>query len=228
MFKKPILIVNFKNYPEASGRRGLALALSAERVSKETGVNIAVAPPTPMLWKITEEVSIPVYAQHVDGIATERATGFLSPKVLAEIGVQGSIVNHSEHRVGFRELSAIVNVLKENGLDSVVCARVPREVSRYSVLSPSAIAIEPPELICSGIAVSKAKPELIVLSHRALKKSNPQIVFICGAGIVSGEDVKKAVELGSEGVLVASGIVKAPDPPRVIREMALALLGEER
>ena len=32
-----------------------------------------------------------------------------------------------------------------------------------------------------------------------------------GAGIKTNEDVKKSVELGSEGILVASGIMKAKE-----------------
>ena len=33
------------------------------------------------------------------------------------------------------------------------------------------------------------------------------------------DDVSKAVELGADGIFVASGIVKADDPESVIREM---------
>jgi Thiazole biosynthesis protein ThiG. len=34
---------------------------------------------------------------------------------------------------------------------------------------------------------------------------------LCGAGIKNREDVAKAIELGSDGILLASGIVKAKD-----------------
>ena len=37
-----------------------------------------------------------------------------------------------------------------------------------------------------------------------------QIIAI-GGGIVTTEDVKRAIELGSRGILVASGIVKSRD-----------------
>ncbi|MEM2175414.1 MAG: triose-phosphate isomerase, partial [Candidatus Micrarchaeia archaeon] len=42
---------------------------------------------------------------------------------------------------------------------------------------------------------------------------------ICGAGISKGEDVKKAMELGTVGVLVSSAIVKSKNPEKVLREM---------
>jgi len=46
---------------------------------------------------------------------------------------------------------------------------------------------------------------------------------LCGAGIVTGEDVAAAVKLGAKGVLVASGIVKAKNWIKVIEELAVPL-----
>jgi len=44
------------------------------------------------------------------------------------------------------------------------------------------------------------------------------------AGIVSGEDVAKSIELGSKGILVASGIIKAKNWNKIISEFAKALV----
>ncbi len=41
---------------------------------------------------------------------------------------------------------------------------------------------------------------------------------------MSGEDVAKAIELGSKGILVASGIIKAKDWNKIISEFAKALV----
>ena len=62
-----------------------------------------------------------------------------------------------------------------------------------------------------GRAVSKEKPELITKAAVHAVKSLQKIKqnYLCGAGIVSGEDVAKSIELGSKGILVASGIIKA-------------------
>jgi len=46
---------------------------------------------------------------------------------------------------------------------------------------------------------------------------------LCGAGIVSGQDVSKAKELGSRGILVASGIVKAKNWEKIISEFCKGL-----
>ena len=40
----PIIIVNFKAYLEATGKKAVELAKKAEKVSKETGIYIGVAP----------------------------------------------------------------------------------------------------------------------------------------------------------------------------------------
>jgi len=49
-----------------------------------------------------------------------------------------------------------------------------------------------------------------------------------GAEVTSAEDVSKALELGSEGVLVASGIVKSKDPRIVLQSMANMMLSEQK
>jgi triosephosphate isomerase len=44
-----------------------------------------------------------------------------------------------------------------------------------------------------------------------VKGVDPSVGVLCGAGISTGEDVRKALELGAEGVLLASSVVKAGD-----------------
>jgi len=47
---------------------------------------------------------------------------------------------------------------------------------------------------------------------------------LCGAGITKGEDVESAIKLGAEGVLVASGVVKAKDQKAALHDLAQAAL----
>jgi triosephosphate isomerase len=86
------------------------------------------------------------------------------------------------------------------------------------------LAVEPPELIGTGVPVSKAKPEVVSGTVELVKEINSDMVVLCGAGITRGEDVAAALRLGTEGVLVASGVVKAKDPYRVLLEFAEALI----
>ena len=84
------------------------------------------------------------------------------------------------------------------------------------------ISIEPPELIGSGIPVSKAKPEIVTETMELVKQINSEATILCGAGITKGEDVTAALKLGTEGILVASGIVKSKEPSKVLLEFSQA------
>ena len=85
------------------------------------------------------------------------------------------------------------------------------------MFKPDYVAIEPPELIGSGIPVSKADPGIVRNSVAAV--TDPNVKVLCGAGISKGEDVKAALELGTVGVLLASGVVKAKDPKAALRDL---------
>ena len=83
---------------------------------------------------------------------------------------------------------------------SIVCADDMDEVDAISRFSPDYLAIEPPELIGKGIAVSKANPSIIRDSVRLVKQISSTVRVLCGAGIVDKNDIEKALELGSEGI----------------------------
>jgi triosephosphate isomerase len=53
----------------------------------------------------------------------------------------------------------------------------------------------------------------------AVTRVNPAVKVLCGAGISKGEDLLAALELGSVGVLLASGIVKAKDPRVALEDL---------
>lgn len=218
-----LFIVNFKNYAEVSGRNSLKLAQAAEYVANRSKIKIAVAPPAGSLANIANTVSIPVFAQHLDHSELGSTTGFMVPEIAKSYGASGSLINHSEHRLPVQTIKHLVERLRNLKMVSVVCARTPAEVRKMAEFAPDYIAIEPPELIGSGIAVSKAKPSVITRSIDAVNDVNPNVSVICGAGIVSAEDVSAAIRLGSRGILVASGIVKAKNWKVKIKELADAM-----
>jgi len=220
MIKLPLILVNFKTYKQSTGNNGLKLLKTCEKVSEEYNVSIAAAPQTTDIAMFASESRIPVFAQHIDKIGYGSNTGFILPEAVKEAGCAGSIVNHSEHRLPEEDIGELVKRLKKLKLLSVLCTKDVEESRKYAPLSPDFIAIEPPELIGSGISVSDAQPEIISGAVEAVKQVNPKVVVLCGAGITKGMDVKKSIELGSSGVLVASGIVKAKDPKKVLSEFA--------
>ena len=88
-----------------------------------------------------------------------------------------------------------------------------------ATLSPRFIAVEPPELIGGDISVTTADPAIVSGTAEAVRAVNPNVRVLCGAGVKNGEDVAKAIELGTEGVLLASGVTKANDPLFVLRDL---------
>ncbi len=203
--KRP-LIINFKNYKEASSACTVKLAKAAQRVAEKTKVEIIVAPPQPSLALVAKSVSLPVFCQHVDSEKDGPTTGFFVPELAKSYGAVGSLINHSEHRIEIKAIAMLVERMRKLHMTSVVCARAPHEVMEISVFEPDYIAIEPPELIGSGKAVSKENPAII---SRSIDAAGSRSKVICGAGITDKDDVKAAIKLGSRGILVSSGVVKA-------------------
>ncbi len=217
-----MFIINFKNYEEISGAKALKLAKIAEKISKKYRIKIAVAPPHHLLSEITK-CNIPVLAQHLDTENVGSTTGFMIPEIVKKSLVKGALINHSEHRIPGKQIRELVSRLKKLGMISVVCVKDVSETRKYAKLNPDYIAIEPPELIGTGKAVSKERPEVITRSSSAVMEAKNSTKLLCGAGIVSGEDVAKAMQLGAKGILVASGIVKAKNWTHVIEEFARAI-----
>ena len=222
-----MFIINFKNYDNISGSRSLQLAKIASKISRKYKIKIVVCPPQQVISEITK-VSIPVFAQHVDNKEIGSTTGYIVPELVKKSKVSGSLVNHSEHRLASKDIKELVSRLKVLKMTSVVCVKNVSEARKYAKLNPNYIAIEPPELIGTGKAVSKEKPEVIIKSVRAVKDAKNSTRLLCGAGIISGNDVARALEFGANGILVASGIVKAKNWERVIEEFSAAFVKKRK
>ncbi|MCX8195207.1 MAG: triose-phosphate isomerase [Candidatus Micrarchaeota archaeon] len=218
---KPIIALNLKSYPESLGKGGLELVRIAREVSKETGVRVIVAPQAVDL-AAAAKMHRDIFAQHVDSQRQGAYTGWLTCEAIKSAGCIGSLVNHSEHRLSEEAIAATIARLKEAGLESMLCTKDTQESVRLARYRPTFIAVEPPELIGSGISVSTAKPEVVSGTVEAVARVKGPPV-LCGAGVSTGSDVKKAIELGAAGVLLASAYVKAKNPRKLLAEMAAAI-----
>lgn len=218
-----VIVVNFKTYLESSGAKAVALARACESVSDETGVAIVVAPPMPDLASVVNATTIPVFSQHVDDVKPGSNTGHVSLENILASGAKGTLLNHSERRLRISEISALVAKARRNGLSTVVCTNDLAVTRACAALEPDFVAIEPPELIGGDISVTTANPDIVGESVRVARKAFPGAKVLCGAGVKTGEDAAKAIELGTSGVLLASGVVKASDPRRVLLDLAVGI-----
>ena len=216
-----MFVINCKNYEEIAGDKIIKFVKIAEKVSKKYKVKIAIAPPQHLIGLVANS-SILILSQHIDDSKVGSSTGFVIPELLKKSKVKGSLINHSEHRISSDTIKRLVLKLKQLEMTSIVCVKNVAEAKKYSKLNPDYIAIEPPELIGSGKAISTQRPELITKAADVVNGTSAKL--LCGAGIVSGKDVAKAIELGSKGILVASGIIKSKDWEKIISEFAKALV----
>jgi triosephosphate isomerase (TIM) len=217
--KTPIVILNFKTYLESTGKNALELAKACEKVAKETGINIAVAPQHMDLYQLSQEVDIPVMAQHIDPVTAGGHTGSILLECAKEAGAAGTLINHSEKRMKLADIDEIIKRSTAEKMLSVVCTNNIETSAAVASLGPDFVAVEPPELIGSGIPVSQAEPEVVEGTVAEVQKINPSVKVLCGAGISTGDDMKAALDLGSEGVLLASGIILAKSPEKALLDL---------
>ena len=219
----PIVILNYKTYLESSGENALELARALKSASEESGITMVAAPQAADIYRIQDQISLPIFAQHIDPITPGGHTGSNLIETLIEAGISGSLINHSENRMKLADIDEVIQLCKQNDIESCVCTNNIATSKAIATFSPDAVAVEPPELIGTGIPVSQAQPEVVEDSVKGVKSINKKIKVLCGAGISTGDDMKAAMDLGAGGVLLASGIVKAENPKEALLDLVSKL-----
>lgn len=219
----PIVILNYKTYLESSGENALELARALKSASEESGITMVAAPQAADIYRIQDQISLPIFAQHIDPITPGGHTGSNLIETLIEAGISGSLINHSENRMKLVDIDEVIQLCKQNDIESCVCTNNIATSKAIATFSPDAVAVEPPELIGTGIPVSQAQPEVVEDSVKGVKSINKKIKVLCGAGISTGDDMEAAMDLGADGVLLASGIVKAENPKEALLDLVSKL-----
>ncbi len=206
-----MIVINFKNY--VNGRKAVNLA---REIEKYLPLAIVVVPDFD-IREIASKTKLKVFAQHVDYFKTFRATGFNVPEVLKASGAEGSLLNHSEHRLRDETIERTVKRAKDAGLKIILCVESVKHARKLKELKPWAIAFEAPELVASGKSITSYRGKDVEKFVRLLK--NTRIIPFCGAGISSKWDVLAAKELGCKGVLISSAIASAKNPEKILKEL---------
>jgi len=219
----PIIIVNLKAYEQGYGANGFDLCKIMEEISIEHNVNLAAAVSAIDLVDFSDNLKIPIFAQHVDGVNYGSHTGSILPEAVRYSGAVGTLVNHAECQMSWDEIEKTINRCKDLGLSTVLCTADLKSSEKGAHLNPDMVAVEPPELIGGDISVSTAKPEIISDTVEMVKKINSNISVLCGAGVKNQNDISKAISLGSQGILLASGVVKSSEPRKVLLDLIKGL-----
>ena len=221
---KPLIVVNFKTYESAHGLAAVELAKAMEVVNTEveTCELVAVVSAFDLASVIAAAPTLSVWTQHLDPVGFGSNTGWLHPSTAIQHGATGTIINHAEHKVSIEHVKELISQLPTE-FPVCACAADLDEAKALAALSPTMIAVEPPELIGGDISVTSADPAIVSDTVNLVNSVNPQVVTLCGAGVKNGQDVSTAIKLGTSGVLLASGVTKAEEPLSVLRDLVSRL-----
>ncbi|HVL88068.1 MAG TPA: triose-phosphate isomerase [Candidatus Thermoplasmatota archaeon] len=217
--RPPIVIVNYKIYAQAVGRGALSLTAALERAAERTSATVVVCPNAVDLRAVAQATRLPTFAQHADPDPPGAGTGRVPVEAIAEAGAKGSLLNHAENRIPWERVGGAVARLRSAGLASVVCANDVEATREAARREPDMVAVEPPELIGGAVSVTSADPAIVRDAVRAVKSIRPGSLVLCGAGVKTGKDLAAALDLGADGVLLASGVTAAKDPGAALRDL---------
>ncbi len=220
-----MIVLNYKVYPQSFGENGLLLSRLARDAAYNWNKPVFIAPPCTDLVATCRELpqfnEFKVFAQHADACGLGAHTGSLPLKAVKEAGASGVVLNHSERKLKPSELKKSIALAKKLGLLAIACAGSLAETRKVASMRPWAVAFEPPDLIGSGVSVT-TRPKTAKNCIAAIKKFRG-VKALVGAGVSKPGDVRKSLELGAEGVLLASAFVKAKNPKAFLQSMVKEL-----
>jgi len=201
-----LVVVNFKTYQTAHGASAEELALAMSGIETDARM-IAAVSALDLAAVVAAAPNLEVWCQHLDPVGFGSNTGWLHPETAIERGASGTLINHAEHKVSIEHVAMLLDQVPE-GFEVCACAADVDEAMALAALVPTYVAVEPPELIGGDTSVTSADPGIVSGTAAAVR----EVGILCGAGVKTGADVAKAIELGTIGVLLASGVTKAEDP----------------
>jgi triosephosphate isomerase len=214
-----MILVNFKLFPQSFGDQAVSLAKICFRVSQDTGVKIYPVVSALDAHRLISTVGIRVYLGHVDEYLSGPKTGYVSALQAQILGIRGSLLNHSEHRL---PPGTIRKILKNQpaGFESIVClGRLGQLTTWAKKLPADYIAYEPRELI--GSRHSSVFSQNLSVIKKFLDYYPPSRL-IAGAGIHTVADARIAVDLQLAGILVATDVLCSVNPEKELRQLATA------
>jgi len=218
---RPLVVVNLKTYETAHGAAAEDLARAIASVGTDARVVVVVSA-FDLAAVVAAAPKLEVWCQHLDPVGFGSFTGWLHPSTAVERGASGTLINHAEHKVSIEHVAMLLDSVPE-GFTVCACAADIEEARALTALQPDFVAVEPPELIGGDISVTTADPSIVSGTAAAVREISEEVGILCGAGVKNGADVAAAIELGTVGVLLASGVTKADDPTAVMTDLVSSL-----
>ena len=156
----------------------------------------------------------------MDYLRPGRGLGSVLPESIKEAGAVGVMLNHAEKKLTLDEIEKTIARADEVGLATIVCADSVREIEAVAKLSPNLIVAEPTELIGTGVTSDMGYVRDTI---EAVRRINPDIMVLQGAGISTPDDVARVIRAGALATGCTSGVMRAADPEAAARAMLSTL-----
>lgn len=203
------------------GERMLKLAREIDRIAYKYDLDVIVTPQYADIRLLAENTHyIHVYAQHMDPLRPGRGLGSVLPESVKEAGAVGVMLNHAEKKLTLPVIAETIARADEVGLATIVCADTVEEIRQVAELGPNLIVAEPTDLIGTGVASDMGYVRDTI---EAVRKINPDIMVLQGAGISGPDDVANVIRAGAQATGCTSGVMKAAVPEEAAEEMLWAL-----
>ena len=203
------------------GERMLRLAKEIDRIAYKYDLDVIVTPQYADIRLLAENTHyIHVYAQHMDPLRPGRGLGSVLPESVKEAGAVGVMLNHAEKKLTLPVIAETIARADEVGLATIVCADTVEEIRQVAELGPNLIVAEPTDLIGTGVASDMGYVRDTI---EAVRKINPDIMVLQGAGISGPDDVANVIRAGAQATGCTSGVMKAAVPEEAAEEMLRAL-----
>jgi len=238
--RTPLIAGNWKMHNTIAEAEQFVAAL-LPKVSTADGVDVAICPPFLALGAMVDSTRgsrVQVYAQTMHQAASGAFTGEVSPPMLAEVGVHGVVLGHSERRAHFgetdRALSFKVLAALEAGFVPVLCVgetdderqrgdterklrhQLQEDLSRVPTerLGEVVIAYEPIWAIGTGIVATPDQAQEAVSFARALvagrSREQSKLTRVLYGGSVKPDNAAELLALPDvDGALVGGASLDA-------------------
>ncbi len=203
------------------GESMLSLAKVIDKVAMKYDVDIIVTPQyTDISLLALNTQRILVFAQHMDYLPIGRGLGSVLPEAVKAAGAVGVMLNHAEKPLTMEEIQKTIERADEVDLGTIVCSDTIEQMKQIAMMSPNLIVAEPTELIGTG---KTSDISYVNESIETVRRINPDIMVLQGAGIKDGNDVYNVIKAGAMATGSTSGIIKAKDPYAMVEEMIYSL-----
>lgn len=215
-----MLVINLKNYPIDLDK---FLKCLVDLVETKYPVDIVLCPSVAELSEVKKIVDdkIRVFAQHCDPKSGSKSTGFITAEKLHDIGIDGVILNHSEHRISLKEIEYTLEQLKNVGIPTVVGIERIEDISEMN-FQPDYLLYEPSEYIGnSQMTNAKSVVEEKSSTLREMKNKFGDLEILIGAGVKSETDFEEIYRMDFAGVALSSIITESENIVEKLEEILM-------